>query len=270
VHRRHAIALCLGAWTAAADDIPGAALLVNVRTKRVLSVHRREVAGRMLVPPGSAIKPFAIQALLEGGKLRASDSFVCPRNLQIGGRQYNCSHPIPAAPFDARTALAYSCNCFVAHFADRFAPGELAAYLTRQGLTSSTGLLGADEATGRVQRTTTREAAQLQAIGEADVLVTVAGMAMAYRRLAVDGPEVVRAGLEDAVEFGTAQQAAVKGVRVAGKTGSVRASDGSHIAWFCGFAPSRTPEVVVAVMLQGSSGGADAAPVAARILAGRR
>jgi cell division protein FtsI/penicillin-binding protein 2 len=38
------------------------------------------------------------------------------------------------------------------------------------------------------------------------------------------------------------------------------------IAWFAGFAPSREPSAVVTVMLQGRSGGADAAPVAGRIL----
>jgi cell division protein FtsI/penicillin-binding protein 2 len=42
------------------------------------------------------------------------------------------------------------------------------------------------------------------------------------------------------------------------------------VAWFAGFAPSgqgAPPRVVVTVMLQGRSGGADAAPVAGRILA---
>jgi cell division protein FtsI/penicillin-binding protein 2 len=37
-------------------------------------------------------------------------------------------------------------------------------------------------------------------------------------------------------------------------------------AWFCGFAPGRAASVVVTVMLEGRSGGADAAPVAAKIL----
>ena len=73
-------------------------------------------------------------------------------------------------------------------------------------------------------------------------------------------------GLEDAVEYGTAQRARVDGLAVAGKTGSIRAAGGVPFAWFAGFAPSRKPEVVVTVLLQGRSGGADAAPIAARIL----
>ena len=101
-------------------------------------------------------------------------------------------------------------------------------------------------------------------------MITPAELALGYRRLALNsgrrGMEAILAGLEDAVEFGTAQRAKVAGVTVAGKTGSIHSADGAAIAWFAGFAPSRQPAVAVAVMLQGRSGGADAAPIAARIL----
>lgn len=247
-------------------DIPGAALLVDVRTRALLAVHGAERAAALLVPPGSAIKPFTIEALLRGGKLRDGDALACPGTLTIGGRSFNCSHPEIGSLIDARLALAYSCNCFVAHFAERFAPGELAAHLTRCGFASRSGWFGDSEASGRAERATSREAQRLQAIGEGGVLVTAAAMALAYRRLALAVPDAIRDGLEGAVEFGTAQLARVAGMRVAGKTGSVRAEDGAMFAWFCGFAPSRTPSVVVAVMLAGRSGGADAAPVAGRIL----
>lgn len=93
---------------------------------------------------------------------------------------------------------------------------------------------------------------------------------MAYRQLALrrrePGMQVIAEGLTGAVAYGTAQRAAVPGMSVAGKTGSVRTADGARIAWFAGYAPSETPEVVVAVMVQGQSGGSDAAPVASKIL----
>ncbi|MEI9974026.1 MAG: penicillin-binding transpeptidase domain-containing protein [Ignavibacteriota bacterium] len=91
-------------------------------------------------------------------------------------------------------------------------------------------------------------------------------MALAYRRLSVSAPDPIRKGLEGAVKFGTAQRARIAQASVAGKTGSVRAPDGAMYAWFCGFAPSRSPSVVATVVLEGLSGGADAAPVAAKIL----
>ena len=98
------------------------------------------------------------------------------------------------------------------------------------------------------------------------VLASAADLAAAYRWLALAAPGPVLAGLEGAVEFGTAQLARVSGASVAGKTGTVRTAAGNGIAWFAGFFPSRAPRVALAVMLAGSSGGGDAAPVAGRIL----
>jgi len=99
-------------------------------------------------------------------------------------------------------------------------------------------------------------------------------LALAYRHLAMSssqaGMRPIIAGLEGAVEFGTAQNARITGVSVAGKTGSAATAAGAHVAWFAGFVPSRAPEVVVSVMLAGRSGGADAAPVASEILEAHR
>ena len=105
-------------------------------------------------------------------------------------------------------------------------------------------------------------AAPLQSLGEDGVLVTPASLAMAYCRFLSGAAPAVLAGMADAVEFGTAQRAQVPGLKVAGKTGSVRTPAGVHVAWFAGF----TDSAVVTVMLQARSGGADAAPVAGRIL----
>lgn len=154
-----------------------------------------------------------------------------------------------------RTALAYSCNGFVAHFAPRFEPGELAGHLARASFPP-----------GRVGRAEGPESNQLQALGESGVRITALELALAYHRLASraarPGMAPILEGLEGAVEFGTAQHARVQGVTVAGKTGSA----GGQAAWFAGFAPSRAPRVVVTVLVQGRSGGADAAPIAGRIL----
>jgi len=54
--------------------------------------------------------------------------------------------------------------------------------------------------------------------------------------------ESILDGMEDAVEYGTAQLARLEGIKVAGKTGSIRTADGARLAWFGGFAPSRSPK----------------------------
>jgi penicillin-binding protein 2 len=285
VLRRDAVSLllaaCAGAEATARTSLSrffetaqGTALLVDVKTRSLIAVHGAPLAAAGLVPPGSAIKPFVLSALLRSRKLRADEAFSCPARLEIGRHSFDCSHPPLGSALRVRTALAYSCNCFVAHFADRFEPGELAANLERAGLAAGTGLLGAAEVSGRIQPARGPEANRLQALGEERVLVTPAALTMGYRWLALGAgqPEMqpILEGLEDAVEYGTARLARVEGMKVAGKTGSVRTVDGARVAWFAGFAPSRAPEVVVAVMLQGRSGGGDAAPVAGKILAAYR
>jgi penicillin-binding protein 2 len=145
-------------------------------------------------------------------------------------------------------------------------------------------------------------------IGQGDVLVTPLQMAMAYaalgsggvlyrprlvlqvqeidnrvvsgyaprpRRLQVSPPllDAVVRGLEGAVKHGTARSAAVPGLQVAGKTGTAQwgpESERKRLAWFCGFAPSRDPEIAFAFLIEGRPGqtlaGSDAAYLAGKVL----
>jgi cell division protein FtsI/penicillin-binding protein 2 len=267
--RRHFIpALLAGAASGAPDrmaalfgEAHGTALVAETQGRRLRAMHAPELAARLLAAPGSTVKPFTVAALLEAGKLRSGDSFRCPGALEIAGRNLACSHSPGLPPMQARTAIAYSCNCFVAHYAARLEPGELSRAFARWGLLSRSQWME-DEAEGEW----TGGDVRLQAVGESGVRVTPAALAMAYTRLATLSARAwmapVRAGLEDAVEFGTAQRARVAGMKVAGKTGSVRSAEGAQLAWFAGF----TERYAVTVVLQGRSGGGDAAPVASRIL----
>jgi cell division protein FtsI/penicillin-binding protein 2 len=241
--RRDAIALLLAAAPAAGRAV----VLLDVRTRRVLAAQHTE----WIAPPGSTLKPLVFSLLLRARKLDPAETLPCTGHLAIGGRRFDCSHPPMNTAVDLRTALAYSCNAFTAQTAGRFEPGELARGLARFGLS-------------RTQPAATREASQLQALGEERVLATPLELAGAYQQIALAGDQAVLDGLRDAVEFGTAQRAALPHVAVSGKTGSVRTPDGARIAWFAGF----TASTVVVVMLQGRSGGADAAPVAAELLQG--
>ena len=76
--------------------------------------------------------------------------------------------------------------------------------------------------------------------------------------------EAVIEGMVQVVEKGTAGQARVPGIRVAGKTGSAEFRKGGKThAWFVAFAPADQPRVVVCVMAEeAGGGGAIAAPIA--------
>jgi penicillin-binding protein 2 len=89
--------------------------------------------------------------------------------------------------------------------------------------------------------------------------------------------EQVRHGLWEVVNEtggpgggGTGAKARLKGITVAGKTGTAQATDRGKkdtIAWFCCFAPYDKPRYAICTMVQGGHhGGSVAAPIAARIL----
>lgn len=110
----------------------------------------------------------------------------------------------------------------------------------------------------------TPEQRSLLAIGEWGVVCNVGELAAAYRKLSMmRGYELIREGLDGAVRFGTARLAQPRTVAVRGKTGTSpnRYRSGTY-AWFAGWAPANRPKAVVAVVVPGGSGGADAAPVA--------
>src|SRR6185436_17123372 len=183
--RRHSLSILLGAVAGKAssgrkldrffDSGGGNALLLDVATRRVIAATS---AINRVAPPGSTLKPFVLAGLLKLGRLRGSDAFVCPGRLRIGGRTLDCSHPAIDIPMQIDTALAYSCNCFVAHAAERFAPGELAAVLMQAGFSGARNR-------GKL------DGQQLQALGEDGALITVEELAHSYRNLALSAPDPI-------------------------------------------------------------------------------
>jgi len=132
------------------------------------------------------------------------------------------------------------------------------------------------------------------AIGQGENDQTVANMARFYTALATDGslakPEIVRRnpertrilkltdeqmnGLRLAMagvvsSRGTAGSSAIRGVTLAGKTGTAQNSHDRNRdhAWFVGFAPADEPKIVVAVFLEFGEHGYMAARVASKIIA---
>ena len=250
----------------------GAAVVINVESAQILGAYHLDVAARRLARPGSTFKAFTLMALLESGKLKPADTFTCRRNLHVGTHNLSCSHPQTGQPLDAVTALAYSCNDFFATMGARLTAQELQAVFEQVGFSRPSNLVP-KEAVGSVQLARTDEDRQLQAIGEGEMRVTPLGMLMAYRNIALRGMLItdigdrpIFAGLEAGTDYGMARLASIKGMKVAGKTGTAR-TDGGHWtnAWFAGYAPADKPQIAIVVFLEKGTGPGDAAPLAAEI-----
>jgi cell division protein FtsI/penicillin-binding protein 2 len=269
-------------WQTAVDRAahlsPEARILVlDLGTGRLLTSHRIGEAARTLAAPGSTLKPLILYGLIAGGRWNPDRRIACDRKLVVAARLLDCAHPA-APPFDAREALAWSCNTYFAQLARTLEPGELGRLLRPTGLLSVTGVAGETESTeapAEFREPTNAEATQLALLGVDGIRVTPLELAVAYRWLAIElsrhpksqAAQVVRAGIEDSASFGMARQASLGGVPVAGKTGTAEgaASSQSH-GWFAGIAPADKPQVVVVVYLPAGRG-ADAAHVAAELFA---
>jgi penicillin-binding protein 2 len=90
-----------------------------------------------------------------------------------------------------------------------------------------------------------------------------------FLNISEDTWNVVREGMRRAVQMpgGTGGAARIKGIEVAGKTGTAQNPHGKDHAWFVGFAPYDNPRIAIAVLVENAGfGGTIAAPIAGRCM----
>jgi peptidoglycan glycosyltransferase len=271
----------------------GDVIVSDPRTGEVLAAWALEAGLRDAYPPGSTAKIVESAAALEEGMVSAQHQIPCQRVPPILGERYRCVHPPSRLGFTLPLALANSCNYYFTVLSLQLASESLSHWYSVFGFGRAAEVNGT--AAGRVAIRADARRKALAALGEADVLATPAQVLEAYSVVASRGefrglwssrahhqerPPVrhirLRSstlatlidGLVGCVQFGTCQEAAVPSVRVAGKTGTAAALDGSGAthAWFVSFAPAANPEIAVVVFLDRGTGAHSAAPVAGAIL----
>jgi len=251
-------------------------VILDRASGNVIAARQLTAASRTLAAPGSVLKPLLLYRALETGQWDSSNRIACNRQLVIGRHRLGCSHP-NAAPFDAREALAWSCNSYFAGMARALRPGQLMSLLRPTGLLDTTGLT-TGEALAEFREPASLEEQQLAMLGLSNIRITPLELAVAYRWLANElaahpqsaATRTVAAGLTDSTDFGMASGASTSGASIAGKTGTAEGvtSSGTH-GWFAGIAPAQDPRVVIVVFVP-SGRGADAAQVAGQVIAKAR
>lgn len=257
-----------------------------------------------LFEPGSTIKPFVVASALEKGVIRPDTKintspgrFKVGRNLIKDIRNYGV--------IDVATVIRKSSNVGISKIALDILPEDLWESFIGLGFGASTNSGFPGEVGGRLaafDRWSKFDHATL-AFGYG-LSVTPLQLARAYSVLASDGvsrpvtiqrrdapaeatrvfspstARTVRSMLEGVVSAkGTAPAAAIKGYRVAGKTGTVRKSisggyaEDRFFSVFAGMAPASEPRLVTVVMIDEPSagkyyGGQVAAPVFSNVMGG--
>jgi len=271
----------------------GAVIVSNPRTGQILSIWNPETALQEAYPPGSTAKLVVSAAALEEGVITPSETIMCRRIPRLLGESYRCSHPPPDQPYDLGAALANSCNYFFSELSTRLPASVLAHWYAVFGF-GSANATGEDTPSGQVRIGDEAKGKALAALGEQRVTATPAQVLLAYSAIATQGrvfrlikpgqrqpPSLARVvplrkrtlvvlgdALRECVQNGLCHGAVVRGVTVAGKTGTAAALDGSGTthAWFVGYAPADSPEVAVVVFLKHGTGAGNAAPLAGQIL----
>jgi cell division protein FtsI/penicillin-binding protein 2 len=278
----------------ALGDSPTAAALVAVQpsTGNILAVANRPtdssfdraLEGRY--PPGSTFKVISTAALLRDG-LNVNETVTCPRTRNVGGRVFRNfeGEAQGAVPF-ARD-FAISCNTAFVSLAGRLPRDALTRTARDYGLGRPVklallvGQSAVPPGTDAVARAATmigQDRILAAPLAMAGVAATVAdGRWRAPRLLASDprraGPELpageqqtLRALMRSVVTSGTGTALAGVPGDVAGKSGTAEFGGGDPPETHAWFIALRDDLAVAVLVERGHSGGAVAAPIAARWL----
>ncbi|MFC1734589.1 penicillin-binding protein [Candidatus Hydrogenedentota bacterium] len=243
------------------------------------------------IEPGSTFKFLTAAAAFDSIGLTKEKVVDCEdgKYLYRKGYYVRDTHDLRKVPF--REALAYSSNIATVKIAAEIGAETLCDYAEAFGFGRRTGVLYPGESSGILHRPGGKQWSGLSMkcvpIGH-EVATTLLQLAAAYAAIANNGvympPRLVaRVGsrslskdvprrvishesariltecLEDVTIYGTATSAAIKGYRVAGKTGTSQKIDpktgkyykgnkgANHIAFFVGFVPADAPRLAIAV-----------------------
>lgn len=267
----------------ALDGRPGGVVVMRVSDGRVIATANEDVCCRQLHAPGSIFKLVTAFGALSEGCARENETFRCGGRREVSGHTLHCTVPNGHGAVRIQAAIAQSCNLTFYELGMRLGADRLLGYAELLGLAAPCRGFPGKQSVGTMPRRTVHPADTARlGIGQADGLrITPLAAAEMVRRLvtgdiASDGLDpaqirsalaVVRRGMRESVTAGTCRAAALASVQVAGKTGSTEAQDNpaERSAWFVGFAPYESPEVVVVVFVKRGRGFDTAAPIAGRV-----
>jgi penicillin-binding protein 2 len=280
----------------------------SLRTDPRKPLYNKALQGQY--PPGSTWKLATTVVGLETGAVTMSDHMPisCSGGMQYGNRYFRCWDKRGHGSLSLQGAIAKSCDVYFYQLGLKLGLARLIAGGVSLGMDAKAGIDLPEEKRPRFPesldyfnrkygRNWSQSIVLSMAIGQGDNSQTILNMARFYSALATDGsavkPEIVKGkpertkmvnlspeqlaqvqtALVGVVEGGTAARSAIKGVQLAGKTGTAQTGTldafGKELnhAWFVGFAPADDPKIVVAVMIEFGGHGTRAAAIASAIIA---
>jgi cell division protein FtsI (penicillin-binding protein 3) len=285
--------LALGNWPRVdANDIGGAP-----------AYARQDRAVAASYEPGSTFKAFTVAGAMQDRLIRPQSEFTLPPQIRVADRTIEEAHSRGTLTLTTADILAQSSNVGAVTIGLKLGARRFDSWVRRFGFGRPTGIDLPAEQPGIVPRPKDYSGSSMGnlPIGQG-LAVTPLQMAAAYTAIAghgvrhepyvvagdhKPGRRVVSRLTADRVSRmlegvlgpgGTAQEAQVRGYRLAGKTGTAEKPDprtGGYsktkfVASFVGYAPARNPRLLVAVMVDEPKGdiygGSVAAPAFEKIM----
>lgn len=261
-------------------------------------------------PPGSTWKLSTAAMGLETKTVTMTDKLPipCSGGMQYGSRYFKCWDKRGHGYLDLKGAIAKSCDVYFYQLGLKLGLTRLVAGGVAHGFQAKSGIDLPEEKRSRFPLTMdyfdrkygkggwTRSLVLSMAIGQGDNSQTIVNMAKFYTALATgqaarpqikrDAPdrvaifqltgdqmEQMRGALVGVVSQGTAAASAIKGIQLAGKTGTAQSGTwdpktGLELdhAWFVGYAPADKPKIVVSVMIEFGGHGTRSAQIVSKII----
>lgn len=265
-------------------------------TSKVSLVAMRNPSVQDVYEPGSTGKVMTLAAALEEGKITPETVFTVPYALKRSVKLFHDHEPHPDQRLTASGILAVSSNTGSIQIGETMPNDVLHNYLSKFGIGEKTGSGLPGESRGILPKvadwsgTTAPTVAfgqgySLTAMQATSVFATIANNGVrvsptviagtsdasgnytpsatreSVRVISADTAQKMRIMMESVVSGnGTAPSAAIKGYRVAGKTGTAQRIDDTcgcyrgYTASFIGFAPADNPAYVISVTIQDPKG----------------
>ena len=258
-------------------------------------------------PPASTYKLATAAIALERGIVTMDTHMEqpCTGSFMYGGRPFKCWDHNGHGDISLAQAIAKSCDVYFYQLGLKMGLLNLVAGGVRLGFLGKAGIDLPEESQARFPdgakyfdkkygpRGWTNSSGMVlnMSIGQGDNAQTPLNMAKFYTALAIDGksatPRIVdttivrtetlnldpvklrglQLALGDVLTRGTGAGAQIKGLTIAGKTGTAQNNDKTRDhAWFVGYAPVEQPKIVVAVLLEYGLHGTAAAKVATKMM----
>jgi len=281
----------------ARQTLPTHLVAVRPGTGEILAVSSNAAAdtGNALgghFPPGSAMKTMTATALLSAGTLTPDSPVACPGTTVVDGREFENEDQFDLGTVPLRQAFAKSCNTTFIQQAMDLPDGALSAAAKSYGV-GTDWKLPVDIFSGAVPETSTGTTKAADAIGQGEVLMSPAQLALVAAGIASGKPappvevvgadpagavptgpqpqvlDALRSMMREVVLSGTAKALAGRG-EVYGKTGT--AEFGSNTppdahGWFMGYRLGGAQgDVAFAVLVEGGQSSSTAVAVTGAFL----